>query len=249
MNRRQMISLSLGAFGASALSLSLPRWARAGACAEAGFIPTFRTPEHTLIGPAGAILIGLEQRFGGGDEEPLGGRYTLTVRGEPVRLLTAPLAPGLLRLVPARFPTGAAGGPSEAEGVVSGPAGSLRVRLTATPAAPPAPCHLESARIRRNPGSSEPYSPATWSLSARLREALPSNVLGVIVAPAEARSAYGLYAATSASADQFLYRSPGRCEGGIPGANPPGEGRRIRLACVGKNGAVSVRSNDIEIDG
>ena len=40
---------------------------------------------------------------------------------------------------------------------------------------------------------------------------------------------------------------PGRCQADAPGVNPPPVGSRIRLACVGANGAVSARSNDVEI--
>jgi len=124
----------------------------------------------------------------------------------------------------------------------------LAVTLVDTVATPPAPCQLSRVRVLRYEGSQEPYSPATWALEARLRAALPTSVVGVLVAPAAAGSAYGLFAVTGDRGLQFLYRSPGRCQIDMPGANPPAVGTRVRLACVGANGAVSSRSNDTAID-
>lgn len=239
MRRREWLAWSVGTLSAGALSTLLPSAASAGACATAGFGPVYRTPAGTTIGPGGAILLGVDMSFGGGVAEPFGGAYTLTVAGTPMRLHAAPLAPGLVRLVPHRFVAGA--------GVVSGPAGELAVTVVETPVALPAPCRVARTNVVHHPGSQQPYYPTTWGLEARLRTALPAGVVGVVVAPAAVGSAYGLFAVRSADALQPLYHSPGRCQADVPGANPPAAGSRIRLACVGANGAVSARSNDVEI--
>lgn len=239
MRRREWLAWSVGTVGASALSALLPASASAGACAMPGFAPVYRTPAGTTIGPGGAIVLGLDMSFGGGREEPFGGPYTLTVGGTPMRLHAAQLAPGLVRLVPHRFVAGA--------GVVSGPAGELAVTVVETTVAPPAPCRVARVDMIRYPGSQQPYYPETWGLQARLRATLPESVAGVVVAPAAAGSAYGLFAVRVADPLQPLYHSPGRCQADAPGVNPPPVGSRIRLACVGVNGAVSARSNDVEI--
>lgn len=239
MRRREWLAWSVGTMSAGALSALLPASVSAGACATPGFGPVYRTPAGTTIGPGGAILLGVDMSFGGGVAEPFGGAYTLTVGGTPMRLHAAPLAPGLVRLVPHRFVAGA--------GVVSGPAGELAVTVVETNVAPPAPCRLARVDMVRYPGSQEPYYPETWGLEARLRSALPASVVGVVVAPAAVGSAYGLFAVRSGDALQRLYHSPGRCQAEVPESNPPPVGARIRLACVGTNGAVSARSNDVEI--
>jgi len=239
MQRREWLAWSMASLGAGAMSALLPRSARAGACATPGFAPVYRTPAGTTIGPGGAIVLGLDMSFGGGMAEPFGGQYTLTVAGTPMRLHAAPLAPGLVRLVPHRFVAGA--------GVVSGPAGELAVTVVDTAVPLPAPCRVTRVDMVRHAGSQQPYYPETWGLQARLRSALPASVVGVVVAPAAEGSAYGLFAVRSGDALQPLYHSPGRCQADAPGVNPPPVGSRIRLACVGANGAVSARSNDVEI--
>lgn len=239
MRRREMLAWSMGTLGASALSALLPASARAGACAPPGFGPAYRTAAGAALGRGGAILLSADMHFGGGMEDPFGGHYTLTVGGATIRLHAAPLAPGMIRLVPNQHVTGA--------GVVRGPAGELAITVVDTVAQPPAPCRVASVRMVRHEGSQEPYSPPTWGLEARLHAALPTSVVGVVVAPAARGSTYGLYAVSSGDRVQRLYHSPGRCQIDMPGANPPAVGARVRLACVGANGTVSVRSNDVAI--
>jgi hypothetical protein len=234
-----MLAWSMATLGAGALGAFSPASARAGACAPPGFEPLYRTAAGATLGPGGAILLGAQLNFGGGMEDPFRGPYTLTVDGARVGLHAAPLAPGLVRLIPSRFVAGA--------GVVRGPAGELAVTLVEVAATPPAPCQVASVRVHRNEGSQQPYSPPTWGLEARLRRPLPADVVGVVVAPASAGSAYGLFAVRGEGGVQSLYHSPGRCQIDMPGANPQAVGTRVRLACVGANGAVSVRSNDVAI--
>ncbi|MCA9535525.1 MAG: hypothetical protein KC593_17650 [Myxococcales bacterium] len=239
MRRREFLSWSMVGAGAGALGLVTPGRVLAGACAPPSFAPVYRTPPGTSIGPGGAIVVGADLQFGGGEADPFADTYTLSVAGVRVRLRIERWAPGVLRLIPLSPVTGA--------GVVRGGAGELAVSLVSTPAVAPAPCHVTRARIQRYEGSSEPYSPPTWSLQAHLRAALPQSVLGVAVAPAAAGSAYGAFEPRSGDRVQRLYQSPGRCQMDVPGANPPAPGQRIRVACLGVNGAVSVRSNDVEV--
>ncbi|MBK6580779.1 MAG: hypothetical protein IPG17_32445 [Sandaracinaceae bacterium] len=239
MRRREMLAWSVATLGTSALSAFLPSNALAGACAPPGFGPAYRTVAGATLGRGGAILLSADLHFGGGMEDPFGGHYTLTVGGATIRLHAAPLAPGMIRLLPNQFVVGA--------GVVRGPAGELPVTLVDAAATPPAPCRVATVRVVRHEGTSEPYSPPTWGLEARLHTALPTDVVGVAVAPAAQGSAYGLYAVSSGDRVQRLYHSPGRCQIDMPGANPPAVGARVRLACVGANGTVSVRSNDVDV--
>ena len=220
MRRREMLAWSVATLGTSALSAFLPSTARAGACAPPGFGPAYRTVAGATLGRGGAILLSADLHFGGGMEDPFGGHYTLTVGGATIRLHA---------------------------GVVRGPAGELPVTLVDAAATPPAPCRVATVRVVRHEGTSEPYSPPTWGLEARLHTALPTDVVGVAVAPAAQGSAYGLYAVSSGDRVQRLYHSPGRCQIDMPGANPPAVGARVRLACVGANGTVSVRSNDVDV--
>jgi hypothetical protein len=240
MHRRDILAWSVGTLGAGVLGTLTPRAARAGACAEPGFVPVYATPAGAQLGRGGAVLVTANMTFGGGPPDPFDGRYTMTVGGERVWLHATRVAPGLLRLAPVPFVAGA--------GVVSGPAGDLNVTWDTAAATPPAPCHVQAVDLYRHAGSQEPYSPSTWGLRARLRSPLPDSVLGVVVAQAAAGSRYGLYAPRSGDRMQGLYSSPGRCSADTPGAHPPAAGQRVRLACVGLNGVLSVRSNDVEID-
>ncbi|MCA9574963.1 MAG: hypothetical protein R3B40_19895 [Polyangiales bacterium] len=239
MLRRDILAWSAGALGAAALSSLSPRTARAGACAEPGFMPVYRTAAGARLGRTGAVLLGVDMSFGGGTREPFAGRYSMTVDDAPVRVHASPLAPGLVRLIPNRFVAGA--------GVVTGPAGELRVTWVDAQEAAPAPCFVRSVEMYRNEGSQEPYSPPTWGLRATLRDPLPGSVVGVVVAPAASGSRYGLFAERSGDRMQGLYHSPGRCQAELSDVNPPGTGSRVRLACVGQDGQVSVRSNDVAV--
>lgn len=245
MRRRAFFTLA-AASGVSALAAPLlrPRVAHAGACAPAAFAATYLTPAGITIGAGGAILLGVRMQFGGDGErtDPLRqGSYTL-VRDEATLPLRAEhLAPGLTRLLPPR----GASGPY----VVRGPAGDLAVNVVASAARAPRACFLRGARVERFPGSSQPYSPETWGVTAELRDAIPRDVIGALVAPEASGAPYGLFtAATAGERSLALYHSPGRCAADVPGASPPGADQTIRLALVGANGAVSVRSNHVTIE-
>lgn len=242
MNRRSFVSLAaVSGLCALAAPLISARRAQAGACMTPGFVPRYLSASGVSIGPGGGVLLGLTPS-GGGDPsaDPFAGAYTLVSGATIFALRRVNVAPGLVLLVPPRFVAGAY--------TVRGPAGELAVRLSEQVSALPAPCFVERVYVTRNPGSQEPYSPATWGITARLREGLPAGIIGVLVAPEVTPSPYGLFAVASVGAREVgLFNSPGRCQASIPEQNPPAPGTNVRLALVGSAGTISARSNHVAV--
>lgn len=243
MHRRAFVSL-LGSTGLASLAAgSLPARVLAGACAGPSFSPGYLGGAEVPVKRGGAILVSLTMGFGGDgrSSDPLAGAYTLRSGSTSIPLHVERTAPGLLRLVPARFTAG--------QYTVQGPAGERAVTLVDAPAATVAPAFLERVSLVRSPGTQQPYSPATWSLRARLREGLPANVAGLLVALETPNAPYTLFAPWSAAGERDvpLYHSPGRCGADVPGVSPPSVGNVIRVTVIDAGGAVSVRSNHVEI--
>jgi len=259
-SRRTFLSvLAVAALGGVLLTRSR---AEAGACAGPrqaviGVVPTstdgIPLGEGVLVqlvavterslGPAGAV----EEGSSGASAFAIGARLE-RARQRPISLRTEILGPGVARLVPTRAPSagvwrvvfsgGRAGGGELGAGA-GGPRG---------PGPEPGAVERHVA-TRAGPASG---GTSSW-ITASLRAPLGPPWVGTIT---YVQDRGGAEVATLARAldrpgttDVHLYTTPGRCAFRVPGQEPPGVGRDVRIAAYDLWGRVSARSASVRLTG
>jgi hypothetical protein len=183
----------------------------------------------------GALVVGRISRVPPQPRVPARAPEIVLADGSRVAVREETIAPGLVRLVPARpLPAGA----HRVEHL--GWPAPLTVTASAPSAPPPAP-RPTAITITRTQRRWDESITATATLAAPI----PDGVVAVVVRSEGGAASTWQQIETTGVAIVGIHASEGRCAQSIPGRVPPAAGERVRLAWVDRTGRVSAWSAPI----